>query len=75
VGQAGHVAVLFVVAVMAGLRPLIAPIVTPFLAPIPAPSFLPGDDAAHGKANQGDGHGEKNKTGFHVGLLGGRAVA
>jgi hypothetical protein len=71
VGQAGHVAVLFVVAVMPGLRPLVASFVAPFIA---AP-FVSRDDATHGKAKQGDGRGEKNEAGFHVGLLGGRAVA
>ena len=73
-GQAGYVAALIAVPVVPGLRPLIASFITPLVAPFSAPPFVPGADAAHGKAKQGDGCGEKNKTGFHVGLLGGSAV-
>jgi hypothetical protein len=65
------VAVLVVVAVMPGLGPLITPVVVPLVA---AP-FVPWDDATHGQAEQGDGRCEEDEAGFHVELLGGRAVA
>jgi hypothetical protein len=77
VDEAGHVAVLVVVT--PGFAAIITAIITPFIAAFvaafsPAP-FVHGDDAAHGQAEQGDGRGEEDEAGFHVGLLGGRAVA
>jgi hypothetical protein len=56
---------LFVVPVMPGLGSLIAA----FVAPFAAPALLSWDEAAHGKADQGDGGGEKDQTGFHGDLL------
>jgi hypothetical protein len=75
VGETGHVAVLVVVAVMPGLTVIVTPFIAPFVAAFPAAPFVPGYDATHGQADQGDGRGEEDEAGFHVGLLGGRAVA
>jgi hypothetical protein len=51
-------AVLVVVPVVPGLGPLITPVVAAFVAAFATAPFLPGDDATHGQADQGDGGGE-----------------
>jgi hypothetical protein len=60
VGQAGHVAVLIVVA--PGLAAIVAPVIAPIVAAFPTASFVHGNDATHGKANQCHGHGEEDKA-------------
>jgi hypothetical protein len=66
---------LVVVAIPPGLAVIVAPFIAPLVAAFPAAPFVHGYDATHGQAEQGDGRGEEDEAGFHVGLLGGRAVA